>query len=260
MILPAPGEPKLVINEIDYDQPGTDIAEFLEIKNTGGTSANLDTYELRLINGAGGATYQTINLPDVNLNSGDYYVICSDVATVANCDLDIINAIQNGDPDAIALYDGATLIDTVSYGGDVPGYTETTGAQKDLSGIASMGISRYPDGQDTDNNSLDFAFMCITPGSENTCSPSIIDTEAITEPVDSTGSIDATDSADSNDSEDLINKATPIEEPIKRNNKRVGSASFSDTPAFLKEIEGCGMRIDGYSFLTGESCAFNLFY
>jgi predicted amidohydrolase YtcJ len=38
----------LVINEIDYDQPSTDTAEFIEIKNTSGSSVNLDSYHLDL--------------------------------------------------------------------------------------------------------------------------------------------------------------------------------------------------------------------
>ena len=41
----------LVINEIDYDQPSTDWAEFVEIKNTGGAATNLDAFTLTLVNG-----------------------------------------------------------------------------------------------------------------------------------------------------------------------------------------------------------------
>jgi hypothetical protein len=46
----------LVINEIDYDQPGTDTAEFLELKNVSGSSIGLDDYSVELVNvNAGGA-------------------------------------------------------------------------------------------------------------------------------------------------------------------------------------------------------------
>jgi hypothetical protein len=52
----------LVINEIDYDQPSTDTAEFIEIKNISGSSVNLDSYHLDLVNGtAGGAAIWHIN-------------------------------------------------------------------------------------------------------------------------------------------------------------------------------------------------------
>jgi hypothetical protein len=57
----------LVVNEIDYDQPGTDAAEFLELKNVSSSSIDLTGYSVELVNGnAGGAVvYQTINLPSV---------------------------------------------------------------------------------------------------------------------------------------------------------------------------------------------------
>ncbi|MFA6251576.1 MAG: immunoglobulin-like domain-containing protein [Candidatus Paceibacterota bacterium] len=171
-----PTSTELVINEIDYDQPSADIAEFVELKNIGEGVINLDNYEVRLINGTGIVLYQTINLPSVNLNSGDYYIICSNTATVINCDLDIspnTDLIQNGGAgaDAVAIFDSTnTIIDTVSYEGSVAGYTEGTGAQADLAPTDSTphSISRYPDGQDTNNNSADFAYVCITPGSANT--------------------------------------------------------------------------------------------
>lgn len=128
----------LVINEIDYDQYGADTAEFIELKNTGSGSVNLAGYELRLINGNGGpAVYDTVDLPSVSLNSGDYFVVCSSGAAYPTCDMVVavsLNMLQNGgipEGDAVALYSGSTLIDTVSYEGNVLGYTEGTGAVED---------------------------------------------------------------------------------------------------------------------------------
>ena len=40
-ILPVVAQAQLVINEIDYDQPGTDGAEFIELYNAGGGAADL---------------------------------------------------------------------------------------------------------------------------------------------------------------------------------------------------------------------------
>ncbi|HVF46334.1 MAG TPA: lamin tail domain-containing protein, partial [Pyrinomonadaceae bacterium] len=96
----------LVINEIDYDQVSTDHAEFIEIKNVSASSINLDLYDVVLVNGdSGGAViYRTIDLPNINLAAGDYYVVCG--GTVTNCDLDLTtntDLIQNGSPDAIGL-------------------------------------------------------------------------------------------------------------------------------------------------------------
>ncbi len=60
----------LVINEVDYDQPGTDAAEFLELKNVSGAPIGLDAYGLAFVNGANGSTYLTVDLPDVVLPAG----------------------------------------------------------------------------------------------------------------------------------------------------------------------------------------------
>jgi len=164
----------LVINEIDYDQPGTDAAEFVEIRNNDSVSVDLSAYSLVFVNGNGGAVYDTIPLPPVNLAAGDYFVVCANAATVANCDLDDgpdTNFIQNGAPDAVTLYFGSTLVDTVSYEGDtVAPYTEGTGAGLvDNAASATEGISRCPDGSDTNQNNVDFSLREITPGAENTC-------------------------------------------------------------------------------------------
>ena len=55
LVLAAPASAQsttLVINEVDYDQPSTDSAEFLEIKNVSTGAINLDPYQLRFVNGS----------------------------------------------------------------------------------------------------------------------------------------------------------------------------------------------------------------
>jgi hypothetical protein len=162
----------LVINEVDYDQPGTDTAEFIEIKNVGAAAVDLSAYEVVLVNGANNAVYLTIALPAVPLAAGDYFVVCANAANTPNCDLDVspnTNLIQNGAPDAVAIVSGGVVIDALSYEGDVPGYVEGTGAGLNDSGANDhQGLSRFPDGVDTDSNSDDFSLRCITPGAENT--------------------------------------------------------------------------------------------
>jgi predicted extracellular nuclease len=165
--VPEP-QPILVINEIDYDNVGTDAAEFVEITNVGDGTADLGTATLELINGAGGGAviYDTIQLSG-SLAPGDYYVVCGNAATVANCDLDDgpdTNFIQNGAPDAVALLVDGSIVDTVSYEGDTPGYTEGTGGAPADSNTVDGSISRCPDGADTDQNDLDFVFTDTTPG------------------------------------------------------------------------------------------------
>lgn len=172
----APAAAQIVINEIDYDMVGTgDSAEFIELKNVSGGTVSLNGYTVELVNGNGGgaAIYDTIVLPNVNLTAGDYYVICANAATVINCDLDDgpdTDFIQNGPPDAVGLRLSGTLVDTVSYEGDTGApYTEGTGtAAADSNSVAFVGLSRFADGVDTNNNNADLTLRCITPGVANT--------------------------------------------------------------------------------------------
>lgn len=173
--LPSCGASHLVINEIDYDQAGTDDAEFLEIYNGTGGTVNLGGYNVELVNGTGGGAtvYQTIPLPAVDLADGDFYVVCGNAATTFNCDLDVTpdtNLIQNGAPDAVGLRDPlGALVDTVSYEGDTGApYTEGSGVGlEDNSAIDYFGVSRYPDGVDTDVNNVDLGNYCHSPGLPN---------------------------------------------------------------------------------------------
>ncbi len=169
---PSVAPPNLLINEVDYDQPGGDTAEFIEIVNNGLGDQDLSGITLELVNGATGSPYGSFPLPSVMLPSGDYFVVCSNAATVANCDLDALSSIQNGSPDAVALVFAGAVLDTVSYEGDTASpYTEGSGAGLEDSGSAGQdfrGIGRFPDGADSNQNNVDFANACITPGRSNT--------------------------------------------------------------------------------------------
>lgn len=165
----------LIVNEVDYDQGGTDDAEFIELYNPCGQSVDLSTYSIQLINGGDNSTYETINLSGT-LTPGDYFVICTNAANTANCDLDVstnVDLIQDGAPDAIALFDGAMMMDVLSYEGDVSGFVEGSGVGLvDDGSVNDLSLSRLPDGSDTDVNNVDFAMGIITPGAENMPPPS----------------------------------------------------------------------------------------
>ena len=170
----------LVINEIDYDQSGTDSAEFVELFNQGTTAVDLSDYVLELIQGTGGgaSVYNSISLPMISLGVGGYFVICASNSTVINCDLDSspdTNFIQNGAPDAIGLrmVTGA-LVDAVSYEGNSGApYTEGSGVGLlDNPDFDFYGLSRFPNGVDTNMNNVDFSGRCITPGFANSPSTS----------------------------------------------------------------------------------------
>ncbi|MBX2972510.1 MAG: lamin tail domain-containing protein, partial [Flavobacteriales bacterium] len=162
--------PSLVINEVDYDMPGAgDDAEFVELKNTGASPVELGGLKLVLVNGATDSPYNTITLPAFTLAAGGYYVVGS--ALVPNVDLVAFttDGIQNGSPDGIRLTTADDIvIDQMSYEGDMS-TTEGSSAPTDPGNAASvgLGLSRMPDGADTDDNSMDFVLTCLTPGEAN---------------------------------------------------------------------------------------------
>jgi len=161
----------LVINEIDYDQPGSDFAEFVEIKNVGAIGVDLNGVSVELVNGNGGAVYKLIDLPAETLGAGEYFVICADPATTPRCNLDTSpdsNLIQNGSPDAARIMFADTTIDAVSYEGSVVGAVEGSGdGLQDSSSTDFVSISRFPDGTDSEQNNVDLSLRCVTPGTAN---------------------------------------------------------------------------------------------
>jgi hypothetical protein len=172
------GQAALVINEIDYDQPGTDNAEFIELYNTGPNAVDMTGYTLEFVNGNGGAVYDTNNLPAISLAAGAYYVFCQDAMVTANCDEELGHSIQNGGPDGVRLLDNTpSIIDGVSYEGTMAGTGEGTSAPTDNGGGGvgggndDMGIARLPNGTDTNDNGADFVFQAITPGASNNPAP-----------------------------------------------------------------------------------------
>ncbi len=161
----------VVINEIDYDQPGTDTAEFIELFNSGSSSILLDNYLIDLINGTNSSAYRSIDLSGFSIGANDFFVVCGGSAsTVANCDYNFTTTnswAQNGSPDAIALYDNGSLIDSISYEGLLAPFTEGDALTLSDSNSEILSISRIVDGLDSNNNALDFQFGCTTPGLAN---------------------------------------------------------------------------------------------
>ena len=104
---------------------------------------------------------------------------------MANCDLDVTpdsDLIQNGAPDAATLVNGDTTVDSVSYEGEMDGYTEGAAGAPADTGVGTQSISRVPDGCDTNQNGTDFVVAPSTPGAANGAScggdePSVASTD-----------------------------------------------------------------------------------
>lgn len=161
---------ELVINEVYTEEDGG----FIELKNVAATAVDLGDYTIDLLDGLG-SVYDQFDLPEETLAAGGYYVICAFWGEVTNCDLEILDALEteNG---AIGLRQNGALVDAVSYGVAVPGYTETNHAPADPA-VEGKGLSRYPNGVDTNDNSADFSVRCITPGIANSSAndPCVVD-------------------------------------------------------------------------------------
>ena len=95
------------INEIHYDNTGTDSNEFVEIAGLVGT--NLDNWQLYLYNGSNKQLYKTYSLTNKTfLNSQNGFGFISILTS----------GIQNGAPDGIALTDASgKIIQFISYEG-----------------------------------------------------------------------------------------------------------------------------------------------
>jgi len=198
---------QLLINEIDYDQPGTDSSEYLELIGEAGTYNNV---VVSLINGNNNSSYNSFSLGNITLaNETDgfgFYVI--GVPTVPNVDYSdgfpATNAIQNGSPDGIELWVDGVIVDAVVYEGSMNDANGNPMEEVDASfyeGLDGLSISR--DGLDN----FGWSVSNITPGAIN--ESQILDANANIPPVANAGdnqtvgsgdevTLDASGSYDSN--------------------------------------------------------------
>jgi cysteine-rich repeat protein len=183
----------LVINEVDYDNIGTDVREFVELYNSSSEPISLAGLTLVFVNG-GTTPPAEYGSPRVELSSlGELgpgqYLLVGPAAVLDEVDspnvkeLLFTRAIQNGNPDAVGIFNTATgtMVDSLSYGGAVMGATltgitgafdlqEGTDATTNLkdSNTAEGSLSRIINGRDTDTNATDFKFVATpTPGAPN---------------------------------------------------------------------------------------------
>jgi len=161
----------LRINEVDYDQAGTDEAEFVEIVNFADCEADLTGVSLSFINGSDGSPYGGVELGDLGALAAGARLVIGDAAVAAQIPAEAswlplaASGLQNG-PDAIWLLSEAERLDGVAYGEGAPDAEGDTAPEA----AGELGLSRCPDAFDTDDNSVDLVPAAPTPGSANACS------------------------------------------------------------------------------------------
>jgi hypothetical protein len=186
--LVAAGPPGFVINEVDYDQIGTDSTEFVELFNGSTTTRDLSQYAVVFINGASSNEYLRVTLSGT-LAAGEYLVVASTNLPpippgVRRIDLPFSdNNIQNGAPDGIALVflPALQVVDALSYEGGIrtasingfPGrYNLVEGRELPISvqdsNTVAGSLGRSPNGGDTNDAATDWRFLNQpSPGSAN---------------------------------------------------------------------------------------------
>ncbi|MCX7001264.1 MAG: endonuclease [Candidatus Sumerlaeota bacterium] len=172
-----PGD--IIINEIDYDNPGKDTQSFIELKNT--SNKTIDISQLAIVGMNVQTSYFTYKPASHLLPPGEYWTLgtrddSTSITAVINETMTGVSAIQNGPNDGIFLHlsdSPDTIIDSVSYEGDAahPTGSPDTGNAGTDTAVGLKSLSRIPDGNDTNDNAADFILMESTPGSDNTALP-----------------------------------------------------------------------------------------
>jgi len=122
----TPPVPQAWINELHYDNDGTDSNEFVEIAGTAGI--DLAGWSLVAYNGNGGSSYKTITLSGTISDQSAGFGTLSFAAT----------GLQNGAPDGIALVDNNNIVvQFLSYEGTL---TATDGVATGLTST-DIGVS-----------------------------------------------------------------------------------------------------------------------
>ena len=180
----------VVINEVVYDDGGTDDREFVELYNNGLAPENIGGWTLGGQDQVGPNTTITIT-PNSVINPGGYYVVGQPGVPNLNQSVIATGGFLENDAESLELRNAGILVDALVYesnkgptainnagygtlpadvaanvGPGIWGNNQST----DFAGtplLSSAGIGRFVDGVDTNNNGRDFGFRPNTPGTTN---------------------------------------------------------------------------------------------
>jgi len=180
----------VIINEVDADTPGTDIAEFVELYDGGTGSTPLDNLVLVFFNGSNDLSYAAFDLDGFSTDADGYFLLGNAGVVPTPAIIFASNGLQNG-ADAVALYtdDAASfpngtalttsnLIDALVYDTSDADDAEllvllnagqpqvNENANGDGAGQSSQ---RCPNGSGGLRNTATYAQFAPTPAAENVC-------------------------------------------------------------------------------------------
>ncbi len=159
----------VVINELLYDDAGTDVNAFIELYGEPGL--DLTGFVLAGVNGANGQDYNTIDLSGQALGADGFFVVADDgsddAGILAEADLLVPNADMQNGPDSVVLRWGTQVVDGVGYG-DFAGATFAGEGNPAVDVPSGQTLGRDAQSTDTDDNAADFhGFTVWTPGAPN---------------------------------------------------------------------------------------------
>ncbi|MGB8635049.1 MAG: endonuclease [Rhodanobacteraceae bacterium] len=136
-VVPALADTRVFINELHYDNGGSDTGEAIEVAGPAGT--DLAGWSLVLYNGSTGTSYGSISLNGTLASTCGSYGVASFPAP----------GLQNGAPDGVALVDSSGIVrQFISYEGQ---FTASGGA---AAGAASVDIGVSESGSTASSQSL----------------------------------------------------------------------------------------------------------
>jgi predicted extracellular nuclease len=186
---PSPVANNVIINEVDSDTPGADVAEFVELYDGGVGNTSLDGLVVVFFNGNGDVSYAAFDLDGRTTDANGYFVLGNTASP--GTDLVFGNGILQNGADAVALYAAnaanfpngtavttTNLQDAVAYDtadADDPGLLVLLNAgqpQVDESsgtGPEADSIGRCPNGDGGARNTSTYIARTVTPDAANNC-------------------------------------------------------------------------------------------
>ena len=166
VLFPLVSHAEVLINELYYDHPGSDEGyEFVELVNADASAVALAGYSIEFHDGSSSVWVVLWRATSADtVGAGGLFVVGGDLVTPSADAIDDLG-LQNG-PDAVRLVRDGLVVDLVGYGPlDSDSYFEGSPAPDVESGWS---LARRPDGEDTNDNGLDFDPASPSPGRLNT--------------------------------------------------------------------------------------------
>jgi hypothetical protein len=166
----------VVINEVDYDNPATDDAEFIELFVKEASDVDMTGWKILLVDGTNATVYDTIDLDALGtLTPGSYALIhMSAVPTNGAPAIEQPSSFLHNATEAVVLVSPTSFVDHVTYEGTIVdadlgawGTVALPGSTATVDPSDQGSLARSPNGVDTDAHQDWTLAGSPTPGGAN---------------------------------------------------------------------------------------------